>query len=133
MNFFEHQDRARHNTAQLLGMFGLAIACTIGGLYLAIAAGIAQGTETANFWYPQVLLWVALGTLLLVMGGSTSKYLALKRGGGSQVALSLGGDRGLAGDNGRATAGVAERSGGNGDRLRRTGTQGICIGRGVWH
>ncbi|MGK7905753.1 MAG: M48 family metallopeptidase [Synechococcus sp.] len=91
MNFFEQQDRARHNTTQLLGLFAVAIAFTIAGLYLAAAIAFAQASKTSDYWHPELLFWIAGGTLLLVMGGSTSKFLALRRGGGANVALSLGG------------------------------------------
>ena len=38
MNFFEHQDQARHNTTKLLLLFGLAIALIIAAFYgVAIA------------------------------------------------------------------------------------------------
>ena len=91
MNFFESQDRARHNTTQLLGLFVVAIVFTISGLYLAIAVTIAQGSDSANLWYPEAFFWVTVCTLLLVGSGSLWKYFALKQGGGAQVALSLGG------------------------------------------
>ncbi|MEM9534907.1 MAG: M48 family metallopeptidase [Cyanobacteria bacterium P01_E01_bin.45] len=91
MNFFESQDKARHNTTQLLGLFAIAISFTIAGLYLAVAITIAQGSTTIGLWHPEVFFWVTVGTLLLVGSGSLWKYLALKQGGGAQVALSLGG------------------------------------------
>ncbi|MGK7910637.1 MAG: M48 family metallopeptidase [Synechococcus sp.] len=91
MNFFESQDKARHNTTQLLGLFVAAIAFTITGLYLAVAVTISQGSSTATLWYPEAFFGVTVWTLLLVGSGSLWKYLALKKGGGAQVALSLGG------------------------------------------
>jgi Zn-dependent protease with chaperone function len=91
MNFFEHQDRARRNTAYLVGLFGVAIATMILALYLTILLIQFESTEHLDtLWQPQLLVLLSLGVGGMIGFGSVRKTLAL-RGGGSVIALNLGG------------------------------------------
>jgi Zn-dependent protease with chaperone function len=99
MDFFEHQDKARKNTKVLVVYFVIAVACIIASVYLASLL-IFYGTQSQQqagdptpelvLWDPKLFLYVALGTLAVVVIGSLYKTAALARGG-SAVAESLGG------------------------------------------
>ena len=91
MNFFEHQDQARRNTAYLIFLFGVAIASMIGALYLTsllIEVKVTDGLST--LWHPERLLVMSLGVGSIVGFGSLQKTMAL-RSGGSNVAVNMGG------------------------------------------
>ncbi|MGM0563890.1 MAG: M48 family metallopeptidase [Pseudomonadota bacterium] len=100
MNFFEHQDQARKRTTQLVVLFGLAvltlIAMTI--VLVALFTGIVGADPEQGFrWQdvarqldPATALYVALGVLIVVGGGSLYKLNQL-RGGGRVVAEMMGG------------------------------------------
>ncbi len=97
--FFENQDAARRNTKWLVFLFCLAVVAIAALLYgLAVfLTGMqrpdAYGREVEialQWWQPDLLVLVALGTLAVVAGGSLYKISQL-RGGGSVVAEALGG------------------------------------------
>ena len=91
MDFFEHQDQARRNTQQLIGLFGLAIIAMIASLYAIPLLGlIFLSGARSSFWQPQLLLIVSVTTLSLIAAGSLAKMAELQRGG-LAVAESLGG------------------------------------------
>jgi Zn-dependent protease with chaperone function len=100
MDFFEHQDKARKNTKVLVVYFVIAVACIIASVYLAsllifYGASAKQQQPGAPppelvLWDPGLFLYVALGTLGVVIIGSLYKTVALAKGG-SAVAESLGG------------------------------------------
>jgi Zn-dependent protease with chaperone function len=94
MDFFERQDKARHKTKWLVLYFVLAVALTIGAIYLALAAILLHGRYTpetlAWLWEPNLFWGVAGATLLIIAAGSLYKIIELRRGGAA-VALSLGG------------------------------------------
>ena len=91
MDFFEHQDQARRNTKQLIGLFGLAIIAMIVSLYAIALMGLVSFFEQPlQFWQPDVLLAVSVGTLSMIGAGSVNKMIELRRGGPA-VAESLGG------------------------------------------
>ena len=99
MDFFEHQDKARKNTKVLVVYFVIAVACIIASVYIASLL-IFYGTHAKQppgapppelvLWDPKLFLYVALGTLGVVIIGSLYKTAALAKGG-SAVAESLGG------------------------------------------
>ncbi len=99
MDFFEHQDKARKNTKLLVVYFAIAVACIIASVYLASLL-IFYGADAKQqpgasppelvLWDPKLFLYVALGTLGVVIIGSLYKTAALAKGG-SAVAESLGG------------------------------------------
>jgi len=88
MNFFEHQDRARRNTKWLIAYFVAAVALMIATIYGVFAAIFLH--DTGGYWNAQLFEGVALGTILIIMGGSLVKTIALRQGG-SAVASMLGG------------------------------------------
>lgn len=92
MNFFEAQDKARHNTALLVLLFVGALAGLVFLLYIAAHLFLRPETplsaQTADY---NLLLDVAVGTGALVSIGMLYKTLTLAAGGGSAVAESLGG------------------------------------------
>ena len=91
MDFFEHQDQARRNTKQLIGLFGLAIIAMIVSLYAITLMGLVSFFEQPlRIWQPDVLLVVSVGTLAMIGAGSVTKMVELRRGGPA-VAESLGG------------------------------------------
>jgi Zn-dependent protease with chaperone function len=90
-NFFERQDEARRNTKRLIVLF---IAAVIGlviagyGVGLAILMYLSEGGVSPV--QPALFGLIAVGTLVIVGGGSAFKILQLKQGG-HVVAESLGG------------------------------------------
>lgn len=91
-NFFERQDEARRNTTKLIGLFALAVASIVVGVYLAVVLVVTWGGGAGSLVQPELALVVLLGTLVLVGGGSAVKILSL-RDGGHVVAESLGGEK----------------------------------------
>ncbi|MCL4787969.1 MAG: M48 family metalloprotease [Verrucomicrobia bacterium] len=101
MDFFARQDKARKNTKLLVFYFVIAVLLIIASVYfvsLVVFAGVAaqgrppQAAPAVALWNPQLLLYVALGTLAVVACGSAVKISQLASGGGA-VAQSLGGRR----------------------------------------
>ena len=99
MNFFEHQDRSRRQTRWLILVFAVAVLAVIAvvDVVLLLSLGLLSAEEgvplfsrdslSANL---NVLLGGAVATGALIGFASLYKSLAL-RGGGGQVARSLGG------------------------------------------
>jgi Zn-dependent protease with chaperone function len=98
MDFFEHQERARHRTTLLLAYFAAAVVLIIFAVYLAVAALLFSGNvrnahgHSNTMWFPDVFAAVSLGTVALVSLGSLFKIAQLS-GGGEAVASALGGRR----------------------------------------
>jgi Zn-dependent protease with chaperone function len=101
MDFFEHQEQARKHTVRLVVLFILAVICIVALVYLAVLMALAIGgvyhaSETGepppafSWWQPTVLIYSAIGVLLLVGGGTAYKISQLKQGGGA-VAEMMGG------------------------------------------
>ena len=90
MDFFEHQDRARKNTARLAALFALAVVLIIAVLYGVILLALAWSGGALNPWQPGLLAVVAGGSVLTITTGSVTKTVAL-RSGGHVVAEDLGG------------------------------------------
>lgn len=108
MDFFTAQARARQRTSRLLLLFGLAVIGTIAAAYFA-AIFILQYADGGSsrraiygdydprgtalvLWQPQVLAYVAIGTVVVVGFASLYKWRQYAAGG-SAVAESLGGRR----------------------------------------
>ncbi len=96
MDFFEHQEQARKKTGVLLFYFVLAVIGIIAATY-ALATGILlfvddrpASASNTPFWRPEVLLYVAVGTIAVVSLASAFKAAQLS-GGGAVVARELGG------------------------------------------
>jgi Zn-dependent protease with chaperone function len=100
MDFFDLQDRARHNTRLLVVYFVIGVAMLIVAVYaalLGIFAGLGSdhhhgygGEAQLVLWNPQLFLVAAVGTLAVIAMGSGFKTLELAQGG-STVATMLGG------------------------------------------
>ncbi len=99
MNFFDHQQQSRRNTAFLVALFALAVGAIILAVYSVVMffffspAGGAETGAPASCWFDSdVFLGVMAGVLMIVMAGSLFKMMALRRGG-PYIAESLGGRR----------------------------------------
>jgi Zn-dependent protease with chaperone function len=103
MDFFAHQDAARHKTKWLVCYFVLAVVLIVVSVYLSFVGIFFMGSSrTASkrhrpqpaivLWQPRMFLWVGLGTLGVIGCGSAYRMLMLRKGG-SAVAEMLGGRR----------------------------------------
>ncbi len=100
-NFFERQASAKKSTLWLMIMFGLATAAIV--VTVTVVAALATtATNVSNNGQAALVngqaSWAiaalcGLGTLLLILGGSFFKIVALRAGGGAAVAESMGGVR----------------------------------------
>src|SRR5277367_6271665 len=99
MDFFERQDKARKKTKWLVIYFILAVAAMIVAIYIAsllIFSGVQLHQHRFNdeqpqfdLWNPQIFLAVALGTIAIILIGSSYKTMALAAGG-SAVSEMMG-------------------------------------------
>jgi Zn-dependent protease with chaperone function len=91
MDFFEHQEQARKQTTKLVVLFILAViailALAIAGFYTAEPG---EPAPAFSWWQPIVLIYTAIGVLLLVGAGTLYKISQLRQGGG-HVAEMMGG------------------------------------------
>ncbi|MDR1191560.1 MAG: M48 family metallopeptidase [Verrucomicrobiales bacterium] len=91
MDFFERQAQARKSTRWLVVYFALAVALTIGALYLAAVAGLAEfGSAPVRWWDASLAIGVTLTVGAIVALGSTVRTFQLI-GGGGVIATELGG------------------------------------------
>jgi len=103
MNFFEHQDRAKQNTLRLVGLFGLGVLALIVSVSAILVFALTSfNPNIAHLFYLYgpyalltheiltLLLYVSLAVIALVLIDMFFKNMELK-GGGKQVAQSLGG------------------------------------------
>jgi Zn-dependent protease with chaperone function len=100
MDFFERQEKARKKTKWLVIYFILAVVAMIIAIYIAallIFSGVQSHRHYYNeeqpqfvLWNPQLFLGVALGTLAVILIGSSYKTMALASGG-SAVSEMMGG------------------------------------------
>ncbi len=91
MDFFSAQETARRKTWLLIAYFVLAVAFIIMGVYAALLIGWNYFDKAAKgLWHPDLLLYTALGVLLLVLTGIIIKTIALSRGGEAIAALLEG-------------------------------------------
>src|SRR5271156_563338 len=99
MDFFERQDKARKKTKWLVIYFILAVAAMIFAVYIAaivIFSGVQLHQHRFNdeqpqfdLWNAQLFLGVALGTIAIILIGSSYKTMALAAGG-SAVSEMMG-------------------------------------------
>jgi Zn-dependent protease with chaperone function len=99
MDFFAQQDRARKKTKWLVIYFILAVTAMIAAIYvvsLLIFSGVQAHQHRFNeeqpqleLWNPQIFFAVALGTIAVILIGSTYKTMALSAGG-SAVSEMMG-------------------------------------------
>ncbi len=99
MDFFAQQDKTRRKTKLLVFYFAVAVAALIVAVYFATLviftgaqAHYHRYGEQPQFalWNPQLFLGVALGTLAVILIGSSYKTMALASGG-SAVSEMMGG------------------------------------------
>jgi Zn-dependent protease with chaperone function len=98
MDFFERQDHARRQTVRLIVLFSLSVAVIVMAVYV-VAVLITQGGGNPHgpragapmdLWDPELLLAVALGTIVVIGLGSLYKISELAAGG-EVVAQMVGG------------------------------------------
>src|SRR6202789_2648434 len=103
MDFFAQQEKTRKKTKWLVIYFILAVAAMIAAIYIAavvIFSGVQlhqhrgnyyndQSTPQISLWDPQIFLGVALGTIAIILIGSSYKTMALAAGG-SAVSEMMG-------------------------------------------
>lgn len=99
MDFFEAQDDARGRTKTLVILFLLAVICIVSAVYAAISAGIigfhasqSDVYRSAPFWDPLRFVVVGVGTVVIIIAGSSVRAMQFGQGGGA-VARALGGRR----------------------------------------
>lgn len=90
MDFFAAQDTARSRSRRLVALFLVSVAGVILSVYLAIMAMVSVGEEAVILWDPDVFVWTA-GLTALVVGVASLGKIASLRGGGGKVARSVGG------------------------------------------
>jgi len=95
MNFFEHQDEAKHQTKRLVIYFFIALVFIIISLILVITTALDYSiyeqqfreSKQSNYFsylfsqHGTTMLWVSLGTVALVGGISLVRTLTLREGG----------------------------------------------------
>ena len=100
-DFFDRQEAARTSTRWLVFLFLLAVAAIVLAVYGAVVLALLWATGEGGpaigehgvlgiLWRPEVFVWAAGGTLLLITVGSVWKTASLAKGG-SAVASLLGG------------------------------------------
>jgi Zn-dependent protease with chaperone function len=103
MDFFAQQEKTRKKTKWLVIYFILAVVAMIAAIYIAavvIFSGVQLHEHRGNFyndqsapqislWDPQIFLVVALGTIAIILIGSSYKTMALAAGG-SAVSEMMG-------------------------------------------
>ena len=92
MNFFEHQDKARQKTQQLLGLFALSIFMMVVAIYIPVVLflDLLYITPKRFWWNPTLFLYVSTITILFISLASLYKIFCLRQGG-SVIAEDLGG------------------------------------------
>ena len=81
MDFFERQEKARSNTTRLVIYFLLGVGLMLAAVYLVFAFSFQfdqfdkRGLQ--GLWNAQLFMWVSLGTLAVIGGGSLFKTLEL--------------------------------------------------------
>ncbi len=107
MDFFSAQDKARKETIKLIGLFCLAVICTVLVIFVLVSlaihyAGTYQQTrgsyqayeQTVNavrIWDPSVFFWVTVIVTGVIVGSSLFHIASLSQGG-FVVAKMLGGN-----------------------------------------
>jgi len=99
-DFFARQDHARRQTRLLVGLFAAAVAAIVAAIYLAAVlifgevlserATLGRPAAAVSLWQPELFLWIAPATILVIALGSLYKIAELASGG-EKVALMLGG------------------------------------------
>jgi len=93
MDFFQAQEKARKKSGWLVFFYFVAIAAIALTIYAVIVGAYVLTEEKYHpgYWHPE-LLGITSAAVLLVIGSGTLFKVHSLRGGGSAVALSLGGE-----------------------------------------
>jgi Zn-dependent protease with chaperone function len=96
MDFFQAQEQARRKTRWLVLFFVLAVVLINLMLYFLFFMffGAQDGRQLgagAGFWQPDIFMYTLIGTCSVIAIGTIWKSWQLSRGGGAEVAQSLGG------------------------------------------
>jgi Zn-dependent protease with chaperone function len=93
MNFFQHQHKARRKTGILVLYFILAVVLIIVAInafiFLVITWGGSMSAEEATRIYKPLVIYITLGTVVIISIGSLITLIKL-RGGGQAVAKMVG-------------------------------------------
>jgi len=89
VNFFDAQDKARRTTRWLVIVYILSTALIVAGVTLIVGAAL-YSSEQGDMVNPAVLGPIAIVVTLFIVGATIYKTVALS-GGGSRVALDMGG------------------------------------------
>jgi Zn-dependent protease with chaperone function len=100
VDFFAAQERSRRATNWLLFVYGLAMLCIFGAVYLAVSTGfvfydwyVGVPPEQASSWFSQErALWTMAITFVVIGSSALTKHAALSRGG-SEVCEDVGATR----------------------------------------
>jgi Zn-dependent protease with chaperone function len=94
MDFFDRQDKARRKSKVLVFYFTIAVVLLIFAVYGAVSViflgtGFKDtiGEGPRSWWEPELFLWTAVATLIVILIGSVSKTLQLARGGSAVAEL----------------------------------------------
>ena len=85
MNLLEHQDKARQNTQQLIGLFALSIAVMIIAIYIATLFLFRMAPHL--WWHPGSFLYMAGITIIAIVLASIYKIFRLRAGGKATALL----------------------------------------------
>lgn len=93
MDFFGQQDAARKRTRQLILLYAVAVLILCG--VVATITGFVFGTTANGSGAADIITPMTIAAVLtaIVIGGGSAYRIAQLRGGGSSVALALGGKR----------------------------------------
>lgn len=91
MDFFQAQEQAKSKTWKLILLYVLAVFTLIGAIYLVVLFLFAyQQGEIGGIWNPALFFTVSFVTILIILIGTISRVMQLRKGG-SAVAEMLGG------------------------------------------
>jgi len=91
MDFFEAQDQARRKTWKLIVLYSMAVITLIVAVYLVVLFLFAyQQGGLQEIWNPPLFIAVSGFTIFLILIGTVTRVLQLRKGG-SAVAEMLGG------------------------------------------
>ncbi len=95
MNFYQHQEQARKQTAVLVIFFILAVALiviAVNAVAFFVSFQVEEGSISLIQWFQSPACWIAVAiTLSIIIGGSIAKAMQLSNGGPA-VAVMAGGN-----------------------------------------
>jgi len=95
MDFFQHQEIARKKSQVLVVLYGAAVLAITLAIYalLMVLFNVADETPgaTPTWWNGDIAFWTILLVPGVIVMGSCTKVMQLRKGGGASVARMLGG------------------------------------------